>query len=339
MTVAILVSVGVARDRCRIDNGMPYRFKLGEPFGTGVRRVLRVQIGIAEARLGKAGEGAQAIHDARKCFKRMRALLRLVRTGIGETAFDRENAAIRDLAARLSGVRDRDVLLQTIAALDDAGDAGLTSVTSLMRTAVQNADHATRPARTAQKATQLVLADLKTLRKRLHLLRMTPDTFETLERGLRRTQKRARRAMAEALEQGSDQAFHDWRKCVQQHWRHMQLLSRAWPDYFEARIATAKALSQLLGDDHDLAMLAAFASDRKRSGLNRAQSRMVAAACGLRRSELRRQAMGLAQRLHADTPKSLARHVRRLWSAAAETARVDAGAANSKRRRRSAPAA
>ena len=45
------------------------------------------------------------------------------------------------------------------------------------------------------------------------------------------------------------------RKAVQWHWRQMSLLGRAWPDEFAVRVTAARELSQMLGDDHDLAML------------------------------------------------------------------------------------
>ncbi len=57
----------------------------------------------------------------------------------------------------------------------------------------------------------------------------------------------------------TDEDFHALRKSVQQHWRHMQLLSRAWPEALSARADEAKALSQLLGEDHDLYVLRSFA--------------------------------------------------------------------------------
>ena len=46
---------------------------------------------------------------------------------------------------------------------------------------------------------------------------------------------------------------------AQWHWRQMRLLARAWPDEFAVRVSAARELSQMLGDDHDLAMLVAVA--------------------------------------------------------------------------------
>ena len=70
---------------------MTYRFKLQEPIADGVRRIGLEQIDIAAAKLaGKKDDPAVAIHDARRCLKRLRALLRLVRPGVAETTYRRE---------------------------------------------------------------------------------------------------------------------------------------------------------------------------------------------------------------------------------------------------------
>ena len=49
------------------------------------------------------------MHETRKALKRLRALVRLLREELGEQAFERENAALRDVARRLAGARDAEV--------------------------------------------------------------------------------------------------------------------------------------------------------------------------------------------------------------------------------------
>ncbi|NIS31707.1 MAG: CHAD domain-containing protein, partial [Actinobacteria bacterium] len=54
------------------------------------------------------------IHDARKKLKRLRALLRLVRDDIGDSAYHNENVVLRDTARTLAGMRDAGVLRTTL---------------------------------------------------------------------------------------------------------------------------------------------------------------------------------------------------------------------------------
>ncbi len=304
---------------------MSFRLHPHEPVAKGIRRVLLSQINAAEKRLGKQGGTPEAVHEARKSFKRIRATLRLTRSGIGEKTFQRENAAFRDIAAKLAGARDRHVLLQTALGLADAaeaeGAAGESKSLALAVAELTKALQAPEGQGAENGATSRRLTSarhaLAAARKRLRRLQVEGDGFEPLAKGLRLTQRELIANMDEALKTGTDEAFHEWRKAVQRHWRHMKLLTEAWPALFEARAATARELSQVLGDDHDLSMLIAFAGDRDRSGLSERMAGEVDAACRARQTKLRAAAASLGARLAADRPKDLARHVAALWAAAA----------------------
>ena len=98
---------------------MTYRFKLQEPIAQGVRRIGLEQIDIAAAKLGSKDDIPAAIHDARRCLKRLRALLRLVRPGLADTAYRRETERLAGMGRLLSGARDLFVMQQTLAKLED----------------------------------------------------------------------------------------------------------------------------------------------------------------------------------------------------------------------------
>ena len=71
-------------------------------------------MGKALEQLQSVGDDAdEAMHNARKRFKRVRALLKLVRREIGEKSYQRENARFRDAGRPLTEVRDARILLDT----------------------------------------------------------------------------------------------------------------------------------------------------------------------------------------------------------------------------------
>jgi CHAD domain-containing protein len=82
-----------------------------------VRRILLEWIAAAAATLGKKKITDADIHDARKQLKKARAALRLLRRSIGEIAYRRENAALRDAARPLGVARDSRVLVAAFDAL------------------------------------------------------------------------------------------------------------------------------------------------------------------------------------------------------------------------------
>src|SRR5215467_10608697 len=102
---------------------MTYRFKLQEPIGQAVRRVGLEQIEIATAKLAGTDDVATAIHDARRCLKRLRALLRLVEPGLAEGLYRREAARLAGIGRLLAGARDLHVMRQTLSKLEGRFEA------------------------------------------------------------------------------------------------------------------------------------------------------------------------------------------------------------------------
>ena len=100
---------------------MAYRLKLNEPMGRGFQRIAIAQIDRAIVQIDAATETV-SVHEARKCLKRTRALLRFFRPRLGDDTFKNLNSALRDIGQSLSGPRDIDVLGQTVAHLAQAGE-------------------------------------------------------------------------------------------------------------------------------------------------------------------------------------------------------------------------
>ncbi|HWK34099.1 MAG TPA: CHAD domain-containing protein [Hyphomicrobium sp.] len=287
---------------------MAFRFKLGEPFDEGCRRISVEQIDRAQDVLrGSCGE-ALAVHETRKSLKRLRALLRLIRPAIGEETFKAENHELRDIGLSLAGARDRYVLGETLNKLLSDSNLSPKSAEALRKRLGPPDGHGTPLAMDAAHER------LAAARERLGTLPIEGSDFDVVGRGLERSYRRARRAFADAYRAPGDEAFHEWRKGAQAHWRQMLLLSRAWPDYLGARAAEARTLSQILGDDHDLALLAEFARSQAEAVSEPAEQ--VQAAARNRQAELRQMARPRGERLFAASPKHLRRSVGIFWRSA-----------------------
>lgn len=315
---------------------MAFRFKLGEPFDEGARRIAVEQIERAQSLLSEDRDHAVAIHETRKSLKRLRALLRLIRPAMGESTFKDENAQLRDIGLSLSGARDRYVLLETLTKLEAAVGLGRRGLADTLRQAIAAANGQGAPLTMQQAHARLAEA-----KKRLSNLEIAGSGFDVVGAGLERSYRRARRAFAAAYEQPSDELFHEWRKGAQAHWRQMTLLGRGWPDLLGARALEARVLSQLLGDDHDLALLVAFVHSDA-AGLGEEQAALVEKAARKRQAELREVARPHGERLFAESPKRLRRSVNAYWDAAValkelELDAADAPSTGKRTRRQSAP--
>src|SRR5436190_15203214 len=97
-----------------------FRIVPGEPVPDEVRRVAvgRIDHALDELRGDSDSSRAEAVHEARKDMKKLRALLRLVRGELGEELYVHENTVFRDTGRQLSGVRDADVMIHTLSDLE-----------------------------------------------------------------------------------------------------------------------------------------------------------------------------------------------------------------------------
>ncbi len=288
---------------------MAYRFELNETLEAGFRRIGLSQIERAAAEL-KATERATAVHDTRKAMKRIRALLRLVRPALGEHVFRRENERFRGIAELLSGTRDAQVMHETLAKLDAQAKAAERKQIARIRAAL--AEHLGDSHAAGAEQTGEALARLDEGGEAIREVALRGSGFDAAWSGMERVYAKGRKAMARASKDPADETLHEWRKAVQLHWRHMSLLERSWPDALEARASLARQISQLLGDDHDLAVL----SERVQSlGTGRAGA-AVARLAREEQARLRERAHLLGERLYAARPSEMHERIALYWRTA-----------------------
>lgn len=299
---------------------MAYRFELNEPLIEATRRIGVQQIERALAALRAVGDRPTAVHDTRKSMKRIRALLCMVRPALAERVFRHENERYRAIAELLSGTRDSEVLLATLAGLQAraTGSAGKSLATMARRLAGSVHDHGADATHVREAVARLEQAE-----KAMLELPLTDDGYAAAFEGMETVYRKGRKAMADACDHPGDEAYHDWRKQVQRHWRHMALLNRAWPAAMEARVVVAKELSDILGDDHDLSVLLTriegVGSDKVRT--------VVAGAVRAAQEELRARAMPLGERLYAARPAGMRREIALYWHSACALSRTETKAA------------
>jgi CHAD domain-containing protein len=276
-----------------------YRLKQGEPVPEGIARIARGRIDHAIDALTDATE--EGVHDARKDMKKLRALLRLVRGDIGEKTFRRESTCFRDAARELAGVRDADVMLATLTALEERYPDELPAdAAGDLRQAVE-AHRLRTAAGTRGQAAKGAIAMLSEARGRVSDWPLERDGFAAFEDGLGRTYRRGRRDYRTAAQDPSVENLHEWRKRVKDLWYHCSILEETWKPVMRALADEAHELSDRLGDDHDLAVLLEWGAEPLEPVVAR------------RRRELQEEAFAYGARLYADKPKVYVKRIEH-WS-------------------------
>jgi CHAD domain-containing protein len=297
---------------------MTYRFKLQEPIGQGFCRIGLEQIDLAAAKLASKDDVATAIHDARRCLKRLRALLRLVRPALSEAVYRGEAKRLVAVGRLLSGARDLFVMQQTLAKLEDRFGALPNGAAERLRKLM--ADGHARNRRSGAEARRQALQRLDQARRLFTGKAAGGVDLEHVADGLEAVYRKARKAFRHAYREPSDESFHAWRKKVQLHWRHMALLSRGWPEAMSARAGEAKELSRLLGEDHDYSVLLAFVGELGESPVAPAALATLTERCRACQADLRAQARPRGERLFAERADDLKERVALYWTSAGRLA-------------------
>ncbi len=295
---------------------MAFTFASPRDTPRALREILRERIERAGDHLAApARQRAEGIHEARKRFKELRAVLKLLpdQDEPGVAALDRQ---FRDAGRALSGTRDAQALLECWDKLN-AADPGP------LDTPLGRSFHAAlrRNARAHLHETDTLVGTLEGLRAALqdhppHLpeFAAAADGFTLIEPGLRRSYRAGRRQLESVAHDPTAERFHDWRKRVKDHWYHSRLIAGAWPEALEYRQQRFKLLSDLLGDDHDLDVLAGQLRQWPDRPRQVAQFETLFAAIARRQAVLRRDALALGRRLYAENPRAFTRRIAVYWS-------------------------
>lgn len=243
---------------------MPYKLLLSEEISPAVRRIALEQLTRARKDLSAAKNIQEGVHRSRKCLKRLRSLMRLARPIIGEEMFKRENRSYRDIGRALARPRDAGALLETLIKFEAREDM------ERFQPLVQRLKHTIARDKQSFEAELEIIAlshIVETLDASIARWRSLPlagAEFEDLAHGFAMSYERGRRSLKVALSKNQSFYLHEWRKDVQQTWRHMQILTLIWPEDIMPRIRLAQEISRLMGTEHDLSELLLYMKANKR---------------------------------------------------------------------------
>lgn len=300
----------------RSDNAMTYRLKLKEKPGQGLRRILREQTEWSLASLADGANAVTGVHETRKAMKRVRALLLLMRGGFAPEERRLLDDQYRRIGRLLGGQRDRDVLLATLDLIEQEHDCVQRAQLALVRLAAES--QAWPKGQSGDR--EALLAEARRLlqksERQIDDIRLSPDTTGMMADGLRYTLQRCGKAYRRAVSSAEPAVWHDWRKTVQQHWRHMKLVDRAWPEYFGAREALGSELADVLGQAQDLDVLRQFLASTACTAIAGDARLALDALAEDSIARRRAGAIPLGERLLAERPRRFANRARLYWRTA-----------------------
>lgn len=289
-----------------------FRIKRGEEVGEALVRVVRGRAAKAIEALREEAEDdpAAAIHSARKEIKKIRSVLRLARGELGKSAYRAENERYRDAGRALSGSRDAEVKVATLTALEEHFGQRLPSASAWSWKRVLERERREAASGADSGAIEVAVEALAAGREAAAEWSLE-GSWKLYGPGLQTGYERGRRAMSRVAADPDPELVHEWRKRTKDLWYDLRLIRRAWPELLEPTVESAHELADLLGDHHDLTVLAADLASRPRVGSKARIGDLIEQY----QAELLEQAMELGTRLYAEKPKAFGRRIHAYWDA------------------------
>ena len=249
----------------------PFRIPADVDFETGFRQTVMEPAAEAAELLEKYElDRGRAIHQSRKDLKKLRAALRLIRDHADDEFIPAESVRLRDAGRLLAAARDADVKVQTLASLRQRrilplGEPVLDAWAADLERDRDELIHRLDDPHVPVGAGGAMVRSIDAVIEECKSVAQWPVdglTLQAARRALVRERARGIAAMGRVMEGGDDEAVHDFRKRIKDLWHHLDLLCAVLPELTPSQVERAHAISDLLGDHNDLAVLVADARAR-----------------------------------------------------------------------------
>jgi hypothetical protein len=246
-------------------------------------------------------------------LKHSRALLRLLRKSLGEDAYHRENARLRDAARPLVSVRDAAVLVQALDGLCPRSSDDKTFCSSIRAALRRECRERRRQLR--RKALLSSATVVSGVARRIRLLPQAQLSRADPAKAVKRAYRTSRRAMAIAARQRSRDGLHEWRKQVKYFTSQLKSLAPVMRKGLDKARKKSNRLADCLGHDHDLALLHDKIIQHRQGGPADAQVNALLNRLAERRAKLQRKAYRRGRKLFAVSARRLETRVRQRLAA------------------------
>jgi CHAD domain-containing protein len=287
--------------------------KRDKSISSEIHRIVLRQLEAATAELKSIGdpESDEAIHEARRRVKKIRAVIRLVRPAL-DKSYRVVDKHLRDVNRLLAPVADGQGIIATLNALEHRYRKALPKrvVASIRAGLVDRGSQADRQADSDQ-VLQTVAGALRAERRRVKHWRLRSDGFHAIAPGLEESFRRGRQAMLAAWRRPTAAHYHQWRHRVKNHWFHVRLLEGRCGDRLNADQRRVEALDGVLGEYHNLVLLAEVLVND--SYVSRSETARCLRVVVRYQRELRQHAQSLGARIYSEKPHGFVRRIKRLW--------------------------
>jgi CHAD domain-containing protein len=291
-----------------------FEIRKRETFEQGTHRILE-ELNTETARLMTTGSRVHlSIHEARKNIKKLRAVLRLIRHEIGVEKYRQLNTFYSETGQKVALLRDDTSMVELLE------NFKVNIKSPELQKVIQ------KSIRLAKKKREKEFADFfknkkgnqlnKTISGKTGALRQAniqgnPEVF--ILQSVGKVHSDTIKRMKQAEKEGTNEAYHNWRKQVKYLMFQMMILRNAWPLFFEAYIAELDKLQKLLGNLHDLNILNNYVVQGDLLTLDKKQKEALLSYIYPHRANLKKQTHTIGKLLFAESSPAFSKRLLGIW--------------------------
>jgi len=237
---------------------MSFRLENNETVSFGLKRIVLELIDNSVFHFAKGnGSFNEDVHESRKNFKKIRTVLRLIKSSLGNENYKSENRFYADAGKTLSDLRDSTVIIYTFDKLLKKSELEMSNFDfSVFRNfLIEKHKNISASKHKKSQVINSLATDLLLARSRVFDWSISGDNFKIVRKNLRRIYGQGQSYMHAVFRESIKENVHEWRKRVKDLWYSLRILSNIWPEIMSPLVSLLGKLSDLLGDTNDLFLL------------------------------------------------------------------------------------
>ena len=255
------------------------------------------------------------VHEIRKVFKKIQAILRLLRDTTD--VYHHQNRFYRDEARKISDIRDATALIEALDVIKIQFEDKLynKTFTKIRKLLLKRRKELSVNILEEVKILSEIHENLCARYAGLMEISFNIDSYESISPGIKRTYKRGRKALKRANETKKPSDFHEWRKRVKYLRYQLCTINPIWPKFFNTWEYELHELSDFLGTDRDLFMLQNFIREEEKKSLKKEKAYLLNTLIDGHRAQLQEHALLIGNKLYSLSATSFISLIGASWDA------------------------
>ncbi len=225
-----------------------------EEVSVAANRVLSEQYDLIIDACNNQEDIHESIHDVRRSYKRIRAVLRLMKPDIPMDAYNRENKLLRDLSRKFSGARNLHVFAEEFDNIIAAGILKLPeAIVKEIRQFFREKENSAVKLLLNLDMFSVIGKKNEEAKERVAAIDFSSLGAHTIYKGVSNVFAWGQKQMIHSQQFPTDDNLHEMRKRVKSLMYVVRLIKDVSPVFFNGYYKGLKTASLALGEDHNMA--------------------------------------------------------------------------------------